>query len=189
MARSVRIEFLGAYYHVMARGNRREAIFLDHDDRRFFLQCRRLRLPGHPLAATPPEQKVWVHRRKLSAADAAELARRISGPTAPYLPAAPHPLATARALAALYRVYWYFGQDDLARARDQLELAFAVDTRLHERADLLARQLRDYSRRLDTWPKRSARPEFVSWSLSEVRRMNRPLARRLASALRGVEGP
>lgn len=39
MARSVRIEFPGAYYHVMARGNRREAIFLDHDDRRFFLQC------------------------------------------------------------------------------------------------------------------------------------------------------
>jgi len=39
MARSVRIEFPGAFYHVMARGNRREAIFLDDDDRRFFLQC------------------------------------------------------------------------------------------------------------------------------------------------------
>ena len=130
-----------------------------------------------------------MHRRKLSAVDAAELAQRISGPTAPYLPAAPHPLATARALAALYRVYWYFGQDDLARARDQLELAFAVDTRLHERADLLACKLLAYSRRLDTWPTRSARPEFVSWSLSEVRRMNWPLARRLASGLRGVEGP
>ena len=39
MARSVRIEFPGAYYHLMARGNRREAIFLDDDDRRFFLQC------------------------------------------------------------------------------------------------------------------------------------------------------
>jgi putative transposase len=38
MARSVRIEFAGAYYHVMARGNRREAIFLDDDDRRFFLK-------------------------------------------------------------------------------------------------------------------------------------------------------
>lgn len=38
MARSVRIEYAGAYYHVMARGNRREAIFLDDDDRRFFLQ-------------------------------------------------------------------------------------------------------------------------------------------------------
>ncbi len=38
MARSVRIEYAGAYYHVMARGNRREAIFLDDNDRRFFLQ-------------------------------------------------------------------------------------------------------------------------------------------------------
>lgn len=37
MARSVRIEYEGAYYHVMARGNRRKAIFKDDDDRRFFL--------------------------------------------------------------------------------------------------------------------------------------------------------
>jgi len=33
------VEFAGAYYHVMARGKRRGAIFLDDDDRRFFLQC------------------------------------------------------------------------------------------------------------------------------------------------------
>jgi putative transposase len=37
MPRSLRIEFPGAFYHVMARGNRREAIFHDDDDRRFFL--------------------------------------------------------------------------------------------------------------------------------------------------------
>ena len=37
MARSLRIEFPGAFYHVMARGNRRETIFHDDDDRRFFL--------------------------------------------------------------------------------------------------------------------------------------------------------
>jgi putative transposase len=37
MARSIRIEFPGAYYHVMARGNRRERIFLDDDEYRFFL--------------------------------------------------------------------------------------------------------------------------------------------------------
>ncbi len=37
MARSIRIQFVGAYYHVMARGNRREDIFHDDDDRRFFL--------------------------------------------------------------------------------------------------------------------------------------------------------
>lgn len=39
MARSVRIEYAGAYYHVMARGNRREAIFNDDGDRKFFLNC------------------------------------------------------------------------------------------------------------------------------------------------------
>lgn len=37
MARSIRIQSAGAYYHVMARGNRREAIFHDDDDCRFFL--------------------------------------------------------------------------------------------------------------------------------------------------------
>jgi REP element-mobilizing transposase RayT len=39
MARSLRIEFPGAFYHVMARGNRREAIFVDDDDRRYFLKA------------------------------------------------------------------------------------------------------------------------------------------------------
>ncbi len=39
MPRSVRIEFAGAFYHVMARGNRREAIFLDEEDRRLFVQA------------------------------------------------------------------------------------------------------------------------------------------------------
>ncbi|MEI6339314.1 MAG: transposase [Verrucomicrobiota bacterium] len=39
MARSVRLEFPGAYYHVMARGNQRKAIFEDDDDQRFFLAC------------------------------------------------------------------------------------------------------------------------------------------------------
>ena len=38
MARNIRIEYPGAYYHVMARGNRREAIFGDDVDRRFFLK-------------------------------------------------------------------------------------------------------------------------------------------------------
>ena len=35
MARSIRIQYPGAFYHVMARGNRRESLFLDDDDRRF----------------------------------------------------------------------------------------------------------------------------------------------------------
>ena len=38
MARSVRIEFPGAFYHVMARGNCRQAIFKDEEDRRRFVQ-------------------------------------------------------------------------------------------------------------------------------------------------------
>jgi putative transposase len=37
MPRSLRLEYPGGYYHVMARGNRRETIFHDDDDRRFFL--------------------------------------------------------------------------------------------------------------------------------------------------------
>lgn len=37
MPRSLRLEFPGAFYHVMARGNRRETIFHDEHDRRFFL--------------------------------------------------------------------------------------------------------------------------------------------------------
>ena len=38
MARGVRIEYPGAFYHVMARGNRREAIFRSDADRTEFLR-------------------------------------------------------------------------------------------------------------------------------------------------------
>ena len=38
MARSIRIEYRGAFYHVMARGNRREAIFRDDKDRQLFVK-------------------------------------------------------------------------------------------------------------------------------------------------------
>ena len=37
--RQVRIQFPGAVYHVMARGDRREAIFLDDEDRSMFLKA------------------------------------------------------------------------------------------------------------------------------------------------------
>ena len=37
MARPLRLEFPGAVYHVTSRGNRREPIFLDNDDRQRFL--------------------------------------------------------------------------------------------------------------------------------------------------------
>ena len=38
MARKMRVEFDGAIYHVMCRGDRRQAIFLDDEDRRRFLR-------------------------------------------------------------------------------------------------------------------------------------------------------
>ncbi|MBA3832574.1 MAG: transposase [Chthoniobacterales bacterium] len=37
MARPLRIEYAGALYHVLSRGDRGEAIFLDDADRRAFL--------------------------------------------------------------------------------------------------------------------------------------------------------
>ena len=42
MPRQVRIQYAGAVYHVMARGDRREAIFRDDDDdRKMFLDALR----------------------------------------------------------------------------------------------------------------------------------------------------
>lgn len=38
MPRALRIEYPGAYYHVVARGDRGEKIFVDDDDRRYFLE-------------------------------------------------------------------------------------------------------------------------------------------------------
>jgi len=37
MARPLRIEFEGALYHVMARGNARSDIFIDDEDRQLFI--------------------------------------------------------------------------------------------------------------------------------------------------------
>jgi REP element-mobilizing transposase RayT len=39
MARQLRIEYQGAYYHVKSRGNQKQPIFLSDDDRYFFLGC------------------------------------------------------------------------------------------------------------------------------------------------------
>ena len=38
MARKLRVEYEGAIYHVMNRGDRREKIYLDDRDRRRFLE-------------------------------------------------------------------------------------------------------------------------------------------------------
>ena len=37
MARKPRVVFLGAFYHVIARGNQRQAIFHDDTDRTYYL--------------------------------------------------------------------------------------------------------------------------------------------------------
>ena len=37
MARPLRIEFLGALYHITSRGDRREDIYEDDEDRKIFL--------------------------------------------------------------------------------------------------------------------------------------------------------
>jgi putative transposase len=38
MARQPRIEYPGAYYHILARGNRREAIYHSEEDQKHFLE-------------------------------------------------------------------------------------------------------------------------------------------------------
>ena len=55
MARSVRIEYAGAFYHVMARGNCRQAIFRDEEDRGRFVQTL-----GEACAMTGWRVHAWV---------------------------------------------------------------------------------------------------------------------------------
>ncbi len=38
MARPIRVEYEGAFYHVTARGNERREIYRDNDDRSMFLE-------------------------------------------------------------------------------------------------------------------------------------------------------
>jgi len=73
MPRSIRIQCPGALYHVMARGNRREAIYRDDDDRRFFLKtlaegCDRLARPSQQILrignrgkTLPKVLKTWAN--------------------------------------------------------------------------------------------------------------------------------
>ena len=55
MPRQLRIEFPGSFYHVMARGNRRAAIFRDDQDRRTFLESL-----GQACARTGWRVHAWV---------------------------------------------------------------------------------------------------------------------------------
>ena len=58
MARKPRVQFEGAYYHVMARGNQQQAIFRDDSDRLRFLEtlgqaCDRYGLVVHGYCLMP----------------------------------------------------------------------------------------------------------------------------------------
>jgi putative transposase len=55
VARSIRIEYCGAFYHVMARGNRREEIFRGDTDRQLFIQTL-----GEACAKTGWRIHAWV---------------------------------------------------------------------------------------------------------------------------------
>ena len=46
MTRPLRLEFAGAFYHVTSRGDRREDIFLNDDDRRVWLEVFGCDLPA-----------------------------------------------------------------------------------------------------------------------------------------------
>ncbi len=58
MARKLRIEYPGAIYHVMNRGDRREPIFLDDKDRQLFMEtlgqaCQKTAWQVHALCLMP----------------------------------------------------------------------------------------------------------------------------------------
>ena len=54
MARKLRVEYPGAIYHVINRGDRRESIFRDEEDRELFLATLEPGMPyGHARASEP----------------------------------------------------------------------------------------------------------------------------------------
>jgi len=62
MARPLRIEFFGALYHLTSRGDRREDLFENDDDRLLFL-AGGLRVRSFLL--TEIQVKQWVERRQV----------------------------------------------------------------------------------------------------------------------------
>ena len=59
MPRSIRIEYPGAFYHVMARGNRREEIFRDAGEAAGLDQDGIERLPGSDVRKVVIAQAIW----------------------------------------------------------------------------------------------------------------------------------
>lgn len=57
MVRKLRFEYEGSVYHVLNRGDRREAIFVDEEDRQYFLAtlgeaCAKIGWQAHELCLT-----------------------------------------------------------------------------------------------------------------------------------------
>jgi len=64
MARKLRVQYPGAIYHVMNRGARREATFLDEQDRELFLTVRySKRAPSEDLSRQR-DAKRWLRKRE-----------------------------------------------------------------------------------------------------------------------------
>ncbi len=78
MARPLRIEYPGAIYHVLSRGDRREAIFRAEADRKLFLNLLGQNLPAHRVARWTKELK----RRRKGDTTKVALARRLRKETA-----------------------------------------------------------------------------------------------------------
>jgi hypothetical protein len=136
-----------------------------------------------------PGQKAWVHRRRILMRDIEHFATHITASGEPYVPAEPFTLQRAKALAHLYRVYWYFGQGELVEARENLDLVFRIDPTLKQEKELLAGKLRQYKYKLQSFPANGTeRIDFVAWALKQLNVINgAAFAAQLTAALQRAE--
>lgn len=65
MSRPLRVEYPGVLYHVMSRGDRREAIFHDDRDRHAFLGKRGRQAFFYPQVPRPSSTPIWMSRSRL----------------------------------------------------------------------------------------------------------------------------
>jgi hypothetical protein len=87
MARPLRIEYPGAIYHVLSRGNRGEAIFRTEADRKLFLDlldqtCRRTGWPCRKKSRGEVGPRAELKRRRKGDEAKVALARRLREETA-----------------------------------------------------------------------------------------------------------
>jgi hypothetical protein len=141
---------------------------------------------GEHAPLVTPGQKVWVHRRALRREDALHFAAHLRAPGEPYLPRAIYPLARARALSRLYRVYWYFGRGDGQAAHAELRAAFALDPTLAREQLALAGALRSYAAKLEAFIP-GGPPRFLAWVTESLARVKGPFFARTMAAFLNLE--